>query len=265
MRRGDKSGKWQAIKQSHCAECAEWVDLSAMGSRKDERGRRKEGEKDKKHKKHRKSHKHKSHKSSRRSSSSSDARSRSRSPKRQRAASPRSQALREFSPDPWSLNAPRPSVDELRSLMTQRSAARPQSGVSGGTSHGLKFWKTVFRCAACRVDSSGEVAFLSHINGKAHQKRAGLRGYAGVIPNDAGIIPDFSNPEMLVAHAAWCGQNNIDSCNNIPSGPWLPPVRRVKACPGAEVALRSALVATAHLRAGENVDQVAQASAFEAL
>ena len=39
------------------------------------------------------------------------------------------------------------------------------------------------------MDSSGEVAFLQHINGKAHAARARRRGFAGVLPNDAGLFP----------------------------------------------------------------------------
>jgi len=100
----------------------------------------------------------------------------------------------------------------------QRAMARQQAapalglplnfGAKGRTqatndSNGANFQKTVFRCAACHVDSSGEIAFLQHINGKAHKARARRSGFAGVIPNDAGIIPPFSNPELKRAFQAW--------------------------------------------------------------
>ena len=155
-----------------------------MGSSHDDyRGRRKD-----KHKKDRK----RSRKGSRdkkkkahmtRSSSGSRSRSRSRSRsgdrelKRQRCeGSPPRLARREESPDPWSLSAPPPSADERALLLMQRAAAqgaRKQTAGLGGRGGGgastvNKFQQTVFRCAACGVDSSGEVAFLQHINGKAH-------------------------------------------------------------------------------------------------
>jgi hypothetical protein len=70
-------------------------------------------------------------------------------------------------------------------------------------SNGANFHKTVFRCAACHVDCSGEIVFLQHIYGKAHKARARRTGFAGVIPNDAGIIPPFSNPELKRAFQDW--------------------------------------------------------------
>ena len=49
------------------------------------------------------------------------------------------------------------------------------------------------------MDSSGEVAFLQHINGKAHAARARRRGFAGVLPNDAGFACSLLIPQGLVA------------------------------------------------------------------
>jgi hypothetical protein len=49
------------------------------------------------------------------------------------------------------------------------------------------------------LDSSGEVAFLQHINGKAHAARARRRGFAGVLPNDAGFACSLLIPQGLVA------------------------------------------------------------------
>jgi len=40
--------------------------------------------------------------------------------------------------------------------------------------------QNVYRCAACGVDSSGLISYQQHIQGKAHYKRAGHYGYAGV-------------------------------------------------------------------------------------
>jgi hypothetical protein len=42
------------------------------------------------------------------------------------------------------------------------------------------------------VDSSGEISFIQHIQGKAHAAKAGRYGFAGLLPNDAGIIPPLS-------------------------------------------------------------------------
>ena len=42
------------------------------------------------------------------------------------------------------------------------------------------------------VDSSGEKSFIQHIQGKAHANKAGRYGFAGLLPNDAGIIPPLS-------------------------------------------------------------------------
>ena len=42
------------------------------------------------------------------------------------------------------------------------------------------------------MDSSGEISFIQHIQGKAHAAKAGRYGFAGLLPNDAGIIPQLS-------------------------------------------------------------------------
>jgi hypothetical protein len=58
----------------------------------------------------------------------------------------------------------------------------------------------VFRCAACLVDSSGEVSFAQHCLGKAHRRAAGRAGFVGIVPNAAGIEPRCSD-ELLNACA----------------------------------------------------------------
>ena len=65
---------------------------------------------------------------------------------------------------------------------------RAQQGGGGGQN----FDSNVYRCAACHVDSSGEISFIQHIQGKAHAAKAGRYGFAGLLPNDAGIIPQLS-------------------------------------------------------------------------
>ena len=62
----------------------------------------------------------------------------------------------------------------------------------------MKFWRDCFKCAACEVQSSGEVAFAQHCLGKAHASKAGFRGFAGLVPNDGGVVPSLRD-ELLVA------------------------------------------------------------------
>ena len=89
--------------------------------------------------------------------------------------------------------------------------------------------------------------------------RARRRGFAGVIPNDAGIIPPFRNPELQSAHQAWCQRHGMPTQHAVflpPREPevWLPPVRSVDVSEFAERTLRSALIATEHLRSNEGQD-----------
>jgi hypothetical protein len=56
------------------------------------------------------------------------------------------------------------------------------------------------------VDSSGEISFVQHIQGKAHAAKAGHFGFAGLLPNDAGIIPTISfHPTQLGTAASGSG------------------------------------------------------------
>ena len=162
------------------------------------------------------------------------------------------------------------------SALTPSDFKRPRHGPAPGapsrapnpTSNGMAFQRTVFRCAACRVDSSGEVAFRQHINGKAHAKRA--KGFAGCIPNDGGIIPDFTDPGLRAAQAAFKAGHQIPAGAGVANssasfgqlaaeaqhGPpvvWRPPTRVVNISAYADRAVRSALVATMHLSRSNDV------------
>ena len=72
------------------------------------------------------------------------------------------------------------------------TSAGRQSGYGAGVGGGQNFDANVYRCAACGVDSSGEVSFIQHIRGKAHAGKAGRYGFAGLLVNDAGVIPPLS-------------------------------------------------------------------------
>ena len=76
--------------------------------------------------------------------------------------------------------------------------SRGSKGKSGKT-----YESQVFRCAVCRVDSSGEVSFRQHIQGQKHAARnRGKRGFAGLLPNDAGIIPPWDGSAGQAAQPA---------------------------------------------------------------
>ena len=60
-----------------------------------------------------------------------------------------------------------------------------------------KFFHTQYKCAACGTTVSGHISFVEHCRGKAHIKTAGFSGFAGLLPNEAGIIPPV--PSQLLA------------------------------------------------------------------
>lgn len=60
------------------------------------------------------------------------------------------------------------------------------------TASGSTFEAQVFRCAACRVDSSGQTSYLQHIQGKKHLMRTNGKAWGGLLPNDAGVIPTMT-------------------------------------------------------------------------
>ncbi|KOO34305.1 deah (asp-glu-ala-his) box polypeptide isoform cra_a [Chrysochromulina tobinii] len=64
-----------------------------------------------------------------------------------------------------------------------------------------KFFQTLYRCAACGTTVSGHISFVEHCRGKAHIKKAGFSGFAGLLPNDAGIIPPVP-PQLLTSMPA---------------------------------------------------------------
>ncbi|CAE8604805.1 unnamed protein product, partial [Polarella glacialis] len=72
-------------------------------------------------------------------------------------------------------------------------------GIPAKTAGGrVKVWSDVFRCAACNLDCSGEAAYVQHLGLKSHVAKAGWEGYAGLLPNDKGVIPTLS-PWLLHA------------------------------------------------------------------
>jgi len=86
---------------------------------------------------------------------------------------------------------------------TLQQAAKSKPG-GGGKQRAQQSWgqdmTQVYCCAACRVDSSGEVSFAQHCQGKSHRKQAGRSGFVGLVPNAAGIEPRVS--EALIASCA---------------------------------------------------------------
>ena len=78
-----------------------------------------------------------------------------------------------------------------------RGGAKSKSKDSGGEQkvmgQSMSFWRGVYRCKACGVDSSGEAAFAQHCAGGAHASVGGYRGVAGLAANAAGIRPPFSD------------------------------------------------------------------------
>ena len=73
---------------------------------------------------------------------------------------------------------------------------KPKTAAAAGAPSGLA---AVLRCAACRVDCSGEESFVQHLGGRAHASRCGGRkGFAGLLPNDAGFIPELSFSGLLL-------------------------------------------------------------------
>ena len=72
-----------------------------------------------------------------------------------------------------------------------------------------KFYLTQFKCAACTTTVSGPISFVEHCRGRAHIKVAGFCGFAGLLPNEAGIVPPV--PAPLQAQAAAFEQAKLDA------------------------------------------------------
>lgn len=87
-----------------------------------------------------------------------------------------------------------------RKPQQSRKPQQPKNEKGGGPKilgQSLSFWQDCFKCAACHQVCSGEIALAQHCQGKAHAKKAGFSGFAGLIPNDAGIVPQIS--EICIA------------------------------------------------------------------
>jgi len=71
------------------------------------------------------------------------------------------------------------------------------------------------------VDSSGEKSFIQHIQGKAHANKAGRYGFAGLLPNDAGIIPPLSFDPSQQCNGAHAGSFATQVRYTLPPHPFL--------------------------------------------
>ncbi len=69
----------------------------------------------------------------------------------------------------------------------------------------MSYWENEFVCAVCHISISGEISLAQHCLGKSHLSKAGFRGFAGLLPNEAGITPTLS-PTFL---AACVGGGNV--------------------------------------------------------
>ena len=72
------------------------------------------------------------------------------------------------------------------------------NGTGGGAPVVDKYYQTLYKCAACGTSVSGHLSFVEHCRGKAHIKTTGFSGFAGLLPNEAGIIPPV--PPQLLAN-----------------------------------------------------------------
>ena len=78
-------------------------------------------------------------------------------------------------------------------------AAAAVDGIVQSPAHTDKFFQSQYKCAACGTTVSGHISFVEHCRGKAHIKAAGFSGFAGLLPNEGGIIPPV--PQQLLATA----------------------------------------------------------------
>ena len=232
-------------------------DADEHGSRKRKRDREKHGkhhDTEKKKKKKHKSTKHeKKHKKSKRSSTheKSHKRKRSRSRSRSPSSSSSSSSSRSASPSGGPPLPPRPPatfIPEPAAWGGGTAASRFGGVARRGGKGGLALnggLEKYLRCAACNTDSSGEAAFLQHINGKAHLSCAGRRGFVGLLPNACGVIPPLVGSGLRSVAAAM-GMNPDGSGSA--TVPWCPPLRRVSLPPRALAQLEAAVQHTTELR-----------------
>ena len=129
------------------------------------------------------------------------------------------------------LQAPfRPAPTDTRrhvpATMARRQVARPNRRTLPNKDSGRQKRSRALRstsnlnvnalvCAACNVESSSEISFADHIYGAAHVKCAGHAGFAGLLPNAAGIVVDLIDPELRAQQRAY------ELGEPIPAGPPL--------------------------------------------
>ena len=107
------------------------------------------------------------------------------------------------------------------------------------------------QCATCGVEASGEASFAEHINGSKHRLKARM-GFAGLLPNRAGVIPPLTDPQLRAAALRFNPKFYVDGTDAqgrplppnpkalqrgksgngpfvmaVAGGPWTPPIRRV--------------------------------------
>jgi len=255
----------------------------------DKEDREKKSKKDKKHHKHsKKERKHLKHKKEHKQSSKRERDEETRPI----AATHRALALLKASGDfdhetPSSLKrarledgppsrtygpTPRPPTTAAqppsRAQAVERTPARmpPRSQAPVLKDSGLALY---FKCACCRTEASGEASFAEHCAGRAHRNRnSGRAGFAGLLPNQAGIIPPLRDPALRAQALAFNKAFPVDgrdangasyespatstfsSINSgsggasaLSAGPWAPPIRRVGIPVATLAAVRSALAA----------------------
>eukprot|EP00966_Prymnesium_polylepis_P033245 773299-Prymnesium_polylepis.1 len=130
-----------------------------------------------------------------------------------------------------------------------RSGAGSRNGVGDRQARIEEGLAAYLCCAACGIESSGEAAFIQHINGKAHEKRAGRRGFAGLRPNTRGVIPALADAGLrFAAAAAGFDPNGSSDGSSAPTAAatlraaaWAPPVRKVVVSPSTEGIVSAAL------------------------
>eukprot|EP00282_Hemiselmis_andersenii_P017986 CAMPEP_0114170552 /NCGR_PEP_ID=MMETSP0043_2-20121206/34211_1 /TAXON_ID=464988 /ORGANISM="Hemiselmis andersenii, Strain CCMP644" /LENGTH=122 /DNA_ID=CAMNT_0001268185 /DNA_START=12 /DNA_END=377 /DNA_ORIENTATION=+ len=97
--------------------------------------------------------------------------------------------------------------------------------------------------------------------GKAHARKAGRRGFAGLLPNSMGVIPPLVNPTLRAAAAAYghdpsgTGAGGGGGVVPLTLPPWNPPVRDVEVPYEVVGLVRDALARTANLQYDVDEDE----------
>ncbi len=69
--------------------------------------------------------------------------------------------------------------------------------------HPMSFWEECYVCAACRIEISGPESLVQHCMGKKHaSNNRGKRGFAGLLPNKAGITLTVDDALMARCNGA---------------------------------------------------------------